>query len=176
MNPNRYKKQLEEHYKEILNLIPSIQEATLKALQRIRNFHGEDKSWVKQKASLYNNIFDIIQGKWSVEIYFTLMILESCGFNDLKRLLPRRNGKEINSRTLTDRLQFLEKRRVIARHVITESPVRVNYALTDFGKESFALLLPFLVYSILPSKIKREYPKIGTMEELIRQSITQEAE
>ena len=176
-SPNiSYKTRLEKNYKELLDLIPSIQEATLKALQRDRIFHSEDENWVKIKSNLYNNVFDVIQGKWSIEIYFTLMILEKCGFNELKKSLPLRDGKEINSRTLTDRLQFLKRKGILSREVITSSPIRVSYYLTNFGKEGFALLIPFLIYYIIPPRLKKKYPKFQKIEEFVKETVAQESE
>ncbi|MFX1377425.1 MAG: winged helix-turn-helix transcriptional regulator, partial [Promethearchaeota archaeon] len=150
--------------------------ATLKALQRDRIFHSDDDNWVKNKSNIYTNVFDVIQGKWTIEIYFTLMILEKCGFNELKKSLPLRDGKEINSRTLTDRLHFLERRGIVSRNVITSSPIRVSYSLTNFGKEAFALLIPFLIYYIIPPSIKKKYPRIQKLEELAKELVAQEIE
>ena len=162
-------------YRELIDLIPSIQEATLTALQRDRILHSEDENWVKIKSNLYSNVFDIIQGKWSVEIYFTLMILEQCGFNELKKSLPLRNDKEINSRTLTDRLLFLEQKGIIKREVLTTRPIRVQYSLSDFGKEAFALLIPFLLYHLIPPSLKKQkFPKIQKLEDSVRESVSEE--
>jgi DNA-binding HxlR family transcriptional regulator len=42
----------------------------------------------------------------------------------------------ISDRLLTERLRELEDNGLVKRHVIPESPVRVEYALTDAGYEA----------------------------------------
>lgn len=164
-------KQVFNNYKELIEIVPSIQEAVLKAIERDQKTHVYDTNRIRIKAKLYKEIFKLIQGKWTLEIYYVLMMLKTCGFNELKEALP-----EINSRTLTDRLRLLEQRGVASRSVITESPIRVNYSLTDFGKEALLLLIPFIVYFILPKSLRKNLPKIQKIEELARKFIAQEEE
>lgn len=42
----------------------------------------------------------------------------------------------ISDRLLTERLRELEEKGLVARRVIPESPVRVEYALTDAGRDA----------------------------------------
>ncbi|MFX1258729.1 MAG: winged helix-turn-helix transcriptional regulator [Promethearchaeota archaeon] len=169
-------KKLAFRYKEIINLIPSIQEAILMALERDRIFYKDIEDWIKIKAQLYNSVFEIIQGKWMIEILYTMIIIKSCGFNELKQILPKKDSKTINSRTLTDRLRFLEQRRFISRTVQIVSPIRVKYELTKFGKEAFSLLIPFLIYNALSPSILKTLPKLQTIEKSVVSFINEEAE
>ena len=164
-------KSVYDNYKELIDLTPLIQEAMLKSIERDQKTHVYDTNRIRVKAKLYKEIFKLIQGKWTLEIYYALLILKSCGFNELKEALP-----EINSRTLTDRLRFLEQRGVVSRNVITDSPIRVNYSLTNFGKEALLLLIPFLVYFILPKSIRKALPKIQKIEKSAQDFIAQEVE
>ncbi len=169
-------KRIKLRNREILKLIPSIQEAVLKALERDRIFYKKFNGWIKIKAQSYNHIFEIIQGKWMIEILYTLLIVKHCGFNELKQSLPEKNSKIINSRTLTDRLRFLEKKKYVLRTVQLESPIRVKYELTRFGKESFLLLIPFLVYNVLPRGILKTLPNMQSIEKSIVSFIDEEAD
>ena len=162
-------KNLLNNYKELIEQIPSIQEAVLKAISRDQKTHVFDLKRIRIKANLYKEIFKLIQGKWTLEIYYALMMLKNCGFNELKEALPN-----INSRTLTDRLRFLEQRGVVCRKVITDSPIRVNYSLTEFGKEALLLLIPFLIFFILPKSLRKNLPRLQHLEESVRELIAQE--
>ena len=157
------------NYKELIDLIPSIQEAALKGVNRDRITHVYNTERIRRKARLYKEIFELLQGKWTVEIFYTIMMYTECGFNDIKRALPN-----LNSRTLTDRLQFLEKRRIIVRTIKNERPIRVNYKLTDFGKEGLSLLVPFLLYLTLPRRFKKNQPTIKKIEEDVNKSLDKE--
>jgi DNA-binding HxlR family transcriptional regulator len=42
----------------------------------------------------------------------------------------------ISDRLLTERLRELEEHGLVERHVIPESPVRVEYVLTEAGREA----------------------------------------
>ena len=164
-------KSIYDDYKELIDLTPLVQEAVLKAIERDQKTHVYNTKRIRVKAKLYKEIFKLIQGKWTLEIYYALLMLKSCGFNEIKDSLP-----EINSRTLTDRLRFLEQRGVVFRNVITDSPIRVNYSLTNFGKEALLLLIPFLVYFVLPKSIRKSFPTIQKLEKSARAFITQEVE
>jgi len=59
--------------------------------------------------------------------------------------------------TLTDRLRFLETKRIITRNVHTDQPIRVAYKMTEFGEGLIKHLLPFFFYYILP---KRRFKKL----------------
>lgn len=56
-------------------------------------------------------------------------------FNELQTaLISAESNKQINSRTLTQRLQILEKNKIITRKEFThEKPPKVEYALTKEG-------------------------------------------
>ncbi|MFX1275859.1 MAG: winged helix-turn-helix transcriptional regulator [Promethearchaeota archaeon] len=159
------------NYRELIKLIPSVQETILKGLERDRKYHVNNVEKVRIKANLYKEIFKLLQGKWTIEILYSLLMFRTCNFNTLKSALPG-----INSRTLTDRLKFLEQRGIVSREVLTESPIRVEYGLTKFGKESIILLIPFINYFILPPSIKKQLRSFKSIENEVRNFIAQEIE
>jgi DNA-binding HxlR family transcriptional regulator len=85
--------------------------------------------------------FNFIPQKWSLEILYTLLLKNTAGFGDIKKIL------EVNSRTLSDKLKMLAKHDYITRKVDAGPPIRVEYALTRKGKDTVLLALPLLYYS-----------------------------
>lgn len=79
--------------------------------------------------------------KWVVEIVVLLAQKEELRFNKLKASLPG-----ISNRTLTHRLRTLEHQGIVRRTLRDEMPVRVDYTLTDHGKEIAMLALPLVVF------------------------------
>ena len=85
--------------------------------------------------------FNLLFQKWSLEILYTLLLKESSGFGEIKRILT------VNSRTLSDKLKILQSHGYITRKVTAGPPLRVEYALTSKGKNTVLLALPLLYYS-----------------------------
>ena len=98
------------------------------------------------------------------------MIYNECSFNELKRAL-----QGVSTRTLTDRLRLLEQRGIIKREVKTTSPLRVNYTLSDFGKQEVILFIPVLVNFLLPPRYKKKYPGINEIQASVKASINPES-
>ena len=140
------------NFKELIKLIPSIQEAVTIGMERDSKAHMHDMKRMRVERSFLKETITLLQGKWMVDILYTLLFLEEPYFNEIKRILP-----EINSVTLTDRLRFLETKRIITRNVHTDQPIRVVYKMTEFGEGLIKLLLPFFFYYILP---KRRFKKL----------------
>ena len=85
--------------------------------------------------------FSIISQKWSLEILYTLLLKEHAGFGEIKKILV------VNSRTLSDKLKTLNYYNYVNRKVDDGPPLRVQYSLTDKGKNTVLLALPLLYYS-----------------------------
>jgi len=79
--------------------------------------------------------FNIIGGQWSLAICCYLAD-KTLRFGELKKLLPN-----ITERMLTLNLRRLEDNKLLIRTVYAEVPPRVDYRLTDAGKE----LIPILI-------------------------------
>ncbi|MHA1147446.1 MAG: winged helix-turn-helix transcriptional regulator [Promethearchaeota archaeon] len=157
-----------DKFQELIELIPRIQEAAFKGLERDLNVYEFSYSQLEVKVKLFKQMFEIIQRKWTIEICFTLLIYTEYSFNDLKRAL-----KGISTRTLTDRLRLLEQRKIIIREVKNQSPLRVNYKLSNFGKEEVILFVPVLLNYLLPPKVKKEnkFININEIQEKVRAEI-----
>ena len=79
-------------------------------------------------------ILDQIANKWSVMI-LSAICAKPARFNAIKRRLDG-----ITHKALTDALRRLERNGLVARRVITFSPVAVEYSLTPLGR---SLQVPF---------------------------------
>lgn len=77
----------------------------------------------------------IIGGKWKSVILYHLME-KPLRYNELRKKID-----VITERTLSLQLKSLEEDKVVKRKVYTSKPpLRVEYALTDFGKSLIPLL------------------------------------
>jgi DNA-binding HxlR family transcriptional regulator len=70
----------------------------------------------------------LIGRRWTGAVIFVLL-QSSCRFAALREAIP-----DITDRMLSDRLQELEGEGIVARTVIPETPVRVEYSLTRQGR------------------------------------------
>ncbi len=82
-----------------------------------------------------HNTLSIIQGKWTLLILRDLM----AGTRRFWELLQSLTG--ISPKTLSVRLKELEEVGVLTRAVFAEVPPRVEYALTEKGRELEALIV-----------------------------------
>ena len=78
--------------------------------------------------SRFHRAAELIGRRWTGAIIFVLL-RSSCRFATLRQAIP-----EITDRMLSDRLQELEAEGIVARAVIPEIPVRVEYSLTKKGR------------------------------------------
>ena len=77
---------------------------------------------------------EIISRKWALIVIHTL--LEGpLGFNELKRGIDG-----LSSKTLSNSLSYLSDEGIIDRRVFQNSPIRVEYSLTDKGEALNPLL------------------------------------
>ncbi|MFD2670455.1 winged helix-turn-helix transcriptional regulator [Marinicrinis sediminis] len=73
--------------------------------------------------------YQIISKKWTGLIIHVLMNGPK-HFNEIHTCIPN-----LSNRMLTERIKELEDHAIIVRNVITERPIRSEYALTEKGKE-----------------------------------------
>jgi DNA-binding HxlR family transcriptional regulator len=78
----------------------------------------------------------MIQGRWKLPILFRLYADPSMRTSQLKRDMPG-----ISQKMLTQHLRELERDRLIERTDFGEKPLRVEYQLSEMGRQ----LLPVLI-------------------------------
>jgi DNA-binding HxlR family transcriptional regulator len=76
----------------------------------------------------FHHASELIGRRWTGAIIYVLLKTR-CRFADLRAAIP-----DITDRMLSDRLQELEQEGVVARTVVPETPVRVEYELTKKGR------------------------------------------
>lgn len=86
--------------------------------------------------------FKIIGKKWTVLIIRELL-RDTSQFN---RFLENIDG--ITPKVLTERLRELEKFDIIRRRIVSEYPIRVEYGLTNLGRELEPVLLAAASFSM----------------------------
>lgn len=72
----------------------------------------------------------LLNGKWTSRIIFELQKSETIRFGQLKR-----NLKDITNTMLSSTLKSLEDAGLVKRQQFDEMPVRVEYSLTEAGRE-----------------------------------------
>jgi DNA-binding HxlR family transcriptional regulator len=92
--------------------------------------------------------FKIIGKKWTVLIVREMLR----GTKQFNRFLENIEG--ITPKVLTERLRELQKLGIVKRRIVSEYPIRVEYEMTDLGKEFEPVLLAAASFSM------RNLPKI----------------
>ncbi len=77
----------------------------------------------------FHRASELIGRRWTGAIIYVLL-KERCRFATLRAAVPG-----ITDRMLSARLQELEEEGIVTRTVVPETPVRVEYELTDRGRE-----------------------------------------
>ncbi|MFT8347570.1 winged helix-turn-helix transcriptional regulator [Clostridium saccharoperbutylacetonicum] len=77
----------------------------------------------------FENAFELLGKRWTGLIIRTLLNGQN-RFSDITDAIPN-----MSARMLTERFKELEKEGIIVRSVYPETPVRIEYELTEKGKE-----------------------------------------
>jgi DNA-binding HxlR family transcriptional regulator len=77
----------------------------------------------------YHQAVELIGKRWTGAIVVVLLD-GSLRFSQIAQAIP-----ELSDRLLSERMKELESRGLVRRRVIDGPPVRVEYALTDMGRE-----------------------------------------
>lgn len=88
-------------------------------------------------------VIDTISKKWALLIIHVLGNTSRIRFNDLMKELDG-----ISPKTLTDTLGVLQKEGFVGREAFAEIPPRVEYYLTDDGRELWDAILPLLQWTM----------------------------
>jgi DNA-binding HxlR family transcriptional regulator len=109
--------------------------------------------------------FKIIGKKWAV-----LVIREMFrGTTQFNRIMENIDG--ITPKVLTERLRELEMLGIIKRRIVSEYPIKVEYGLTDLGKEFEPVLLAAGVFSMryLPEVVFKDGKPRAFVQSKLRQ-------
>ena len=75
-------------------------------------------------------VIAMLQGKWKLQVIYELCIKEPMRFGELRKMLG-----SVTNTALTNALKELEKDGLVNRQQFNEIPPRVEYSLTDKGRE-----------------------------------------
>lgn len=98
-------------------------------------FSMSQKQKVKEATCEIEVAFEVIGGKWKPLILWYLGEYGTLRFAQIQHLIP-----DITHRILTKQLRELEEHGLIRRKVYPEVPVKVEYSLTEKGKEVLPIL------------------------------------
>jgi DNA-binding HxlR family transcriptional regulator len=90
-----------------------------------------------------NNTFRIVGKKFTVLILRNMIYLNQTRFNKLLDSI-----EEINAKTLSSRLKEMEKDGLIERKIYHESPVRIEYDMTEKGMALAPILEQMATFSM----------------------------
>ncbi len=85
---------------------------------------------IAEPAAIIERVLDMVDGKWKVLIVMHLTVERVCRFGELRRKLPH-----VTQRMLTLQLREMEADGLLTRHVFAEVPPRVEYSLTEPGRD-----------------------------------------
>ena len=85
----------------------------------------------------------LIGNKWSLLILRELILADMpLRYNELAR-----NLKKISSRTLSKKLKNITNYGIIKKRIIDDSPIKVEYSLTEKGRELYKVTQPMADWS-----------------------------
>ncbi len=130
---------------EMRQLIEARLDQTLKGVEdtlaKILEMQELNPKALQEEMKSLEETFNMLFQKWNLEILYSLFLKKSIGFAELKKALS------VNSRTLSTKLKLLAKNGYVDRAVDAGPPLRVDYTLTQKGRNTVLLALPLLYYS-----------------------------
>jgi DNA-binding HxlR family transcriptional regulator len=130
---------------ELRKLVESRMKSNIEGIElTLRQIFGSQKLGLEELKATIKSLeesFDLLSQKWNLQILYILFLRETTGFGELKKIL------RVNSRTLSDKLKILNRYGFIKRSVDQGPPLRVGYSLTNKGRNTILLALPFLYYA-----------------------------
>jgi len=84
-------------------------------------------------------IIDVLSKKWTLLVIVAIGNHKSIRFN---KIMDQFEG--LNPKTLSERLKELEKANLIVRKAFPEVPLRVEYSLSNDGKELIEAIIPLM--------------------------------
>ena len=91
-----------------------------------------------ERCKTMSTLQKVLGGKYKLEILYYIALKDIHRFGELRRCI-----EEISESSLTKQLRELESDGFITRHDFQEVPPRVEYQLTDLGK-NFITVLDFM--------------------------------
>ena len=90
-----------------------------------------------------DNTFKIVGKKFTVHILRNMMLLNQTRFNQFLESI-----EGVNPKTLSVRLKEMEKNGLIKRKIYPETPVRIEYSVTEKGEALKPILMQMAAFSM----------------------------
>lgn len=97
----------------------------------------------QMKCCPVDNTFKIIGKKFTIHILRNITMLNQNRFNQFLESI-----EGINPKTLSVRLKEMEKSELINRKVFNETPVRIEYSVTEKGKALKPIIMQMAAFSM----------------------------
>ena len=104
----------------------------------------------KEYRCFFELALHVIGGKWKPVILYHLSRHSAMRFGELKRSLP-----DVTQRMLTKQLRELEADQIVTRTVFRQVPPKVEYALTELGRELIPVFDQMRSWGIMYEKAVR---------------------
>jgi DNA-binding HxlR family transcriptional regulator len=118
-----------------------------------------------EHAAVVENVLRVIGGKWKVLIIFHLAQSEVVRFGELKKKIPG-----VTQRILTNQLREMEADGLILRKVYPEVPPKVEYSLSEVGRELKAVYTEMKKWGEKNSKLLARVQKTHEQELKVSQA------
>ncbi len=134
---------------------------TIKVQKKLKKIFGHLDPEQPPEVCPIRDILAPVTDKWSILIVLFLGGYTRLRFNQLKKMLYG-----VSSKSLSERLKWLEKDGYVKREMFPEVPIRVEYQLTDFGKAYLEKLLELTewISHQVPEVVRRRYQFQQLME------------
>lgn len=113
----------------------SLTELAQQSEPMLREFFAWGRWFCKQSGMEFNDFLVSLGGKWKFWIWY-LLLSGTKRFGELQRLLPQSSRQ-----VLSTQLRELEQMGVVRRRVSAQKPLKVEYSLTELGRQSESMLL-----------------------------------
>jgi len=90
-----------------------------------------------------DNTFKIIGKKFTIHILRNITMLHQSRFNQFLESI-----EGINPKTLSVRLKEMEKNELINRKIFDETPIRIEYSVTEKGKALTPIIMQMAAFSM----------------------------
>ena len=111
--------------------ITKVDNQTLSLKNKVEVFFIRSMKNRKKKGfCITKDIMAVVMDKWSLFVIYNLAYYEILRFGELKS-----NIRGISARMLSVTLKKLENHQIVQRKVYAEVPPKVEYGLTEFGKD-----------------------------------------
>ncbi|MDE1725022.1 MAG: helix-turn-helix transcriptional regulator [Thaumarchaeota archaeon] len=90
-----------------------------------------------------DNTFKLVGKKFTIHILRNMLVLNQTRFNQFLESI-----ESINPKTLSVRLREMEKSGLIKRQIFNQTPIRIEYTVTEKGKELKSIIMQMAAFSM----------------------------